>query len=99
MSPSGASCRRWDALCNGRWGSGVYSCCSSRRRHTKYIGDWSSDVCSSDLFAANPDGTVQLRSKGLVRPDKEEIDRKRVVWGKSVDLGGGRLFKKRLSSG
>src|SRR5437879_13761322 len=25
---------------------------SSRRRHTRYIGDWSSDVCSSDLNAA-----------------------------------------------
>src|SRR5437879_7638346 len=24
---------------------------SSRRRHTRYIGDWSSDVCSSDLLA------------------------------------------------
>src|SRR5437879_8470095 len=24
---------------------------SSRRRHTRYIGDWSSDVCSSDLVA------------------------------------------------
>src|SRR5437762_9377942 len=23
---------------------------SSRRRHTRYIGDWSSDVCSSDLW-------------------------------------------------
>src|SRR5437879_13357861 len=23
---------------------------SSRRRHTRYIGDWSSDVCSSDLI-------------------------------------------------
>src|SRR5437879_8111877 len=22
---------------------------SSRRRHTRYIGDWSSDLCSSDL--------------------------------------------------
>ena len=27
---------------------------SSRRRHTRYIGDWSSDVCSSDLFVSNP---------------------------------------------
>src|SRR5215210_8702552 len=27
---------------------------SSRRRHTRYIGDWSSDVCSSDLGV--PDG-------------------------------------------
>src|SRR5437762_5091129 len=26
---------------------------SSRRRHTRYIGDWSSDVCSSDL-GTNP---------------------------------------------
>src|ERR1017187_1184563 len=25
---------------------------SSRRRHTRYIGDWSSDVCSSDLEQA-----------------------------------------------
>ena len=24
---------------------------SSRRRHTSYIGDWSSDVCSSDLVS------------------------------------------------
>src|SRR5437763_8846612 len=26
---------------------------SSRRRHTRYIGDWSSDVCSSDLVCSN----------------------------------------------
>src|SRR6266850_4710981 len=25
---------------------------SSRRRHTRLQGDWSSDVCSSDLFCA-----------------------------------------------
>src|SRR5437879_13907379 len=24
------------------------------RRHTSYIGDWSSDVCSSDLVAGDP---------------------------------------------
>src|SRR5437764_2619750 len=27
---------------------------SSRRRHTRYIGDWSSDVCSSDLIVSEP---------------------------------------------
>src|SRR5437764_9500562 len=27
---------------------------SSRRRHTRYIGDWSSDVCSSDLGTPAP---------------------------------------------
>src|SRR6266487_5845933 len=25
---------------------------SSRRRHTRWTGDWSSDVCSSDLYAS-----------------------------------------------
>src|SRR5713226_7288162 len=32
-------------------------CCfffSSRRRHTRWTGDWSSDVCSSDLFDSAP---------------------------------------------
>src|SRR5438876_5219726 len=28
---------------------------SSRRRHTRWTGDWSSDVCSSDLRALRPD--------------------------------------------
>src|SRR5437762_7937698 len=34
---------------------------SSRRRHTRYIGDWSSDVCSSDLAGAraDPDAAAQ----------------------------------------
>src|SRR5690348_18265923 len=27
---------------------------SSRRRHTRWTGDWSSDVCSSDLGARRP---------------------------------------------
>src|SRR5437763_5726198 len=30
---------------------------SSRRRHTRYIGDWSSDVCSSDLGSFADPGT------------------------------------------
>src|SRR5437762_4249651 len=31
---------------------------SSRRRHTRYIGDWSSDVCSSDLaLLSSPEGS------------------------------------------
>src|SRR5262249_59295641 len=27
---------------------------SSRRRHTRLVSDWSSDVCSSDLFLTGP---------------------------------------------
>src|SRR5436189_374920 len=34
---------------------------SSRRRHTRYIGDWSSDVCSSDLFALIDSGRTHDR--------------------------------------
>src|SRR5437763_1357816 len=45
---------------------------SSRRRHTRYIGDWSSDVCSSDLAWA--EGIVS-RVGGLMEDLKVyEID-------------------------
>src|SRR2546430_8604076 len=33
-----------------RWASQSQFCFSSRRRHTRFDCDWSSDVCSSDLF-------------------------------------------------
>src|SRR5437763_15943273 len=33
---------------------------SSRRRHTRYIGDWSSDVCSSDLVEARAEAAGDL---------------------------------------
>src|SRR5256885_14147522 len=32
---------------------------SSRRRHTRLQGDWSSDVCSSDLVGAVLEGSVR----------------------------------------
>src|SRR5262249_56529066 len=35
----------------------------SRRRHTRLVSDWSSDVCSSDLGPAN---TVGAGASGLV---------------------------------
>src|SRR5262249_60036614 len=35
---------------------------SSRRRHTRLVSDWSSDVCSSDLGAAQ--GTVSYGAGG-----------------------------------
>src|SRR5256885_11524164 len=37
---------------------------SSRRRHTRLQGDWSSDVCSSDLF----DRPRPAPSGGIVKP-------------------------------
>src|SRR5690348_18346037 len=42
---------------------------SSRRRHTRWTGDWSSDVCSSDLvvadYAANLPEMKQLETNGV----------------------------------
>src|SRR5256885_8609375 len=41
---------------------------SSRRRHTRLQGDWSSDVCSSDLSAASETRAApQLGRRGLRR--------------------------------
>src|SRR5713226_5675264 len=70
---------------------------SSRKRHTRSTGDWSTDVCSSDLLLAVPhfawylhsDRKMQVLATGDVRRD-----RKSVVQGKSVDLGGRRRIIK-----
>src|SRR5256885_11975575 len=34
---------------------------SSRRRHTRLQGDWSSDVCSSDLSSSDIEGSAAMR--------------------------------------
>src|SRR5437879_13810438 len=69
---------------------------SSRRRHTRYIGDWSSDVCSSDLespsLAPEEKATIE---RDLLRKcceiflvdDKTRSEERRV--GKSGGLRGG----------
>src|SRR5207248_8566761 len=45
---------------------------SSRRRHTRSYGDWSSDVCSSDLqpapAAASPAGTASGPTASVASP-------------------------------
>src|SRR5438034_9797468 len=74
---------------------------SSRRRHTRSLCDWSSDVCSSDLRAVlvvgmggEPEGLTE-GLQGLVRryapalppPDVVRRSEERRV-GKGVDFGG-----------
>src|SRR5438270_12194378 len=67
---------------------------SSRRRHTRFDCDWSSDVCSSDLsrrgFHLCQPGRDVLRRAG--RHDQRSEERR---VGKSVDLGGRRIIKKK----
>src|SRR5258707_8438168 len=41
---------------------------SSRRRHTRYWRDWSSDVCSSDLASPQP-YYIDRAAKGGARPE------------------------------
>src|SRR5260221_2315259 len=40
---------------------------SSRRRHTRSLCDWSSDVCSSDLFTPNTQANEAIRN-GIASP-------------------------------
>src|SRR5437762_14390317 len=76
---------------------------SSRRRHTRYIGDWSSDVCSSDLDGDGDADRQEVHRNAAAHrsgtEDADPVDRdqrseeRRV--GKSVDLGGRRIIKKK----
>src|SRR3712207_6066130 len=52
----------------------LYFFFSSRRRHTRYWRDWSSDVCSSDLSLA---GRLRDGLRGLVRPLELKTDDER----------------------
>src|SRR5690554_7146683 len=75
---------------------------SSRRRHTRCGRDWSSDVCSSDLVkllraiqektvravGASTEASVDVRILSATRSEERRV-------GKSVDLGGRRIIKKK----
>src|SRR5690349_22961197 len=58
---------------------------SSRRRHTRSLRDWSSDVCSSDLAAARPHEGVTDAAKvdphvgQLVREERARIEQLAIV--------------------
>src|SRR5260221_13360117 len=74
---------------------------SSRRRHTRSLCEWSSDVCSSDLIGRASgwkrgedwmgDECVKKNRRGLFGSD-----RKRDVEGESVDLGVRRMSKREV---
>src|SRR5256885_6164126 len=70
-----------DGVVGGHWQVGVFFF-SSRRRHTRLQGDWSSDVCSSDLFfwfcfagalgTGARDEVARARSQGAGKADPKE---------------------------
>src|SRR5437867_5822886 len=69
-SPTASTASRWRGSQLRNSASGCFFF-SSRRRHTRSYGDWSSDVCSSDLGTVHferrfPDG--RLREKSLEVP-------------------------------
>src|SRR2546430_2573703 len=70
---------------------------SSRRRHTRFDCDWSSDVCSSDLFARDFDAAVpefsnadRLHLEDARHPVLEDKLKRenRVIVPMSLSLGG-----------
>src|SRR3712207_9081728 len=61
--------------------SSVFFFFSSRRRHTRYWRDWSSDVCSSDLSLqtfGGPAGQIAVMQRTLV-DDKRWIGQRRFL--------------------
>src|SRR5690348_17656484 len=60
---------------------------SSRRRHTRWTGDWSSDVCSSDLSACTRQSSagagIDTSSWIKRRPEMLAENRANLKWGKN----------------
>src|SRR5436309_7758879 len=56
---------------------------SSRRRHTSFSRDWSSDVCSSDLNCCTPFGVQQLLFRNNIAVDGAHV----VIVGRSNIVG------------
>src|SRR2546430_7425189 len=50
---------------------------SSRRRHTRFDCDWSSDVCSSDLHLGRADGGLSAGRQGLPVVERRLADHPR----------------------
>src|SRR5438445_12813768 len=75
---------------------------SSRRRHTRYWRDWSSDVCSSEerterlgAAAGIPVFGLDALSSAAYGPEARSEERRE---GKSVDIGGRSITKKKKTS-
>src|SRR5262249_50319293 len=74
---------------------------ASRRRHTRLVSDWSSDVCSSDLSSRTPrcpgcaSSSTSWRSPGSVVSSKTGMPRLRAKAIASSVPAAGSLFRRR----
>src|SRR5438876_12367738 len=59
---------------------------SSRRRHTRWTGDWSSDVCSSDLHDRNTSDTEISYYLGIAYEGLEREEEAADVYGEALRL-------------
>src|SRR5688572_32840005 len=82
---------------------------SSRRRHTRFDCDWSSDVCSSDLISIELDGTtftLDERAYAALRSYLDRAgtrlglhpDRAEVIAGRSEERRVGKECRSRWSA-
>src|SRR3712207_7961014 len=72
---------------------GVYIFFSSRRRHTKYWRDWSSDVCSSDLYR---DGAEPCSAADWAADARREVERAQADGRLPILAGGTGLYIRTL---
>src|SRR5437870_13674896 len=68
---------------------------SSRRRHTRWPRDWSSDVCSSDLWAPN---RVSRHIRDWA-PNQHSVHRRRLLLARSEERRVGKECRSRWSWG
>src|SRR6266508_5209284 len=66
---------------------------SSRRRHTRWPRDWSSDVCSSDLVPGSGDVDVDPGQAGAAPPEIAQVG-ERGLGGRLQDLPGERPLER-----
>src|ERR1022692_2944686 len=64
---------------------------SSRRRHTRLQGDWSSDVCSSDLLHSVPNNAFTLNNIGYVAELEGDRETAQFFYDHARQAGGANL--------
>src|SRR5258707_3850081 len=67
---------------------------SSRRRHTRYWRDWSSDVCSSDLWSPGPRAAAAITAESPTEP--APVTSSEEPGGQSSELSTARSEERRV---